>query len=215
MPANVSPAATTGAGSADPASPNSAGASAAPSVLGYWLVRVTGGSNSGHSALIWTGAASPHTQPNLSAATLSALGARRSDPFTFYYLGGDPKSLNSELYKALGALNVSVDQLPVLPSSGTPSQILGKTYIKALNFDVLAPIGTTPSGVDKATLPVANAATSVTGAISSLGSTDWQQLIIRALEALVGIAALMLGLQALTGTGTIGSPVAAVKRHVL
>lgn len=52
------------------------------------------------------------------------------------------------------------------------------------------------------------------GLAGLLGLTsDWQQILIRALEALAGIALLLLGLQALTGTGGQGSPAATVKRY--
>lgn len=52
------------------------------------------------------------------------------------------------------------------------------------------------------------------GLAGLLGLTDnWQQLLVRVLEALGGIALLLLGLQALTGTGAEGSPLATVKRY--
>lgn len=50
------------------------------------------------------------------------------------------------------------------------------------------------------------------GLAGLLGLTsDWQQLLVRALEALAGVALLLLGLQALTGTGSQGNPAAAVR----
>lgn len=53
------------------------------------------------------------------------------------------------------------------------------------------------------------------GLAGLLGLTDANQaLAVRALEGLVGVALVFLGLQALTGTGSQGSPVAAVKKVV-
>lgn len=53
------------------------------------------------------------------------------------------------------------------------------------------------------------------GLAGILGLTGgWQQLLVRALEALAGIALLLLGLQALTGTGSQGNPVKAARAVV-
>jgi hypothetical protein len=49
------------------------------------------------------------------------------------------------------------------------------------------------------------------GLADLLGATDIEAFVIRALEALVGIALIALGLQALTGTGSQGNPVQAVR----
>jgi hypothetical protein len=176
------------------------------SVNGYWLVNVTKGPHAGHSAVIWTGAASPSSQLNLSPAVLKALGASSSSQVASYYMGGDPKNISDELFKAIGKLNVSLDQVPILPSSGTPQQILGSDLIKPLNFDYLAPVGETSSQAYQATKPAADTFQNIINGLS-----DWQQLVVRALEALVGVALIFLGLQALTGTGSQGNPVQAVR----
>lgn len=49
-------------------------------------------------------------------------------------------------------------------------------------------------------------------ALSGLFS-EFADLLVRILEALVGVALLFLGLQALTGTGGQGQPIATVKRY--
>jgi len=49
-------------------------------------------------------------------------------------------------------------------------------------------------------------------ALSGLFS-GWADLLVRVLEALVGVALLFLGLQALTGTGGQGMPIQTVKRY--
>jgi len=49
-------------------------------------------------------------------------------------------------------------------------------------------------------------------ALSGLFS-GWADLLVRVLEALVGVALLFLGLQALTGTGGQGLPIQTVKRY--
>jgi hypothetical protein len=58
--------------------------------------------------------------------------------------------------------------------------------------------------------------TTPSGDVQSVGANlpslpDWEQLVIRALEGLVGVALIFLGLQALSGTGSQGNPVQAVR----
>lgn len=59
----------------------------------------------------------------------------------------------------------------------------------------------------------ASAASSVWSAVSGLFG-NFGALLVRVLEALVGVALLFLGLQALTGTGGQGQPIRTVKRYV-
>jgi hypothetical protein len=177
-------------------------------VTGYWLVNVNSGPHAGHSAVIWTSGTSPFSTPNLSTAVLQALGASSSGQIGSYYMGGDPKNLQSEFDRALGQLNLSIDQTPVFPSSGTPQQILGGGLLKPLNFDVLSPLGVSPSQEFQKTQPIGKA---VTGFLDGL--SDWQKLAVRALEALAGFALILLGLQAMTGTGGQGYPIRTVKRY--
>lgn len=51
--------------------------------------------------------------------------------------------------------------------------------------------------------------------LNALGGvlSGWADLLVRVLEALVGVALLFLGLQALTGTGGQGQPIKTVKRY--
>ncbi len=107
-----------------------------------------------------------------------------------------------------------------LPEPFNPS--LASTIIQdVLPLAVIAATipATTASGASTATGTGATGATTstalkaagagLTGALSI--SDSWQQLLVRALEALVGIALLLLGLQALTGTGAQGNPIRAAR----
>lgn len=186
-----------------------AGGPSGTSVLGYWLVHVKSGPHTGNSAVVWSAGASP-SQPDISPTVLKQIGATSQAQVSSYYMGGAPKNLQSEFLRALGALNVSVDTIPVFPSSGTPQQILGSDLIKGINFDLINPVGTSKSGEAQRTEGVGGALQAGSNAVSSVfGSLgDWEQFALRVLEGLVGVALLFLGLQALTGIGD-GTPAGA------
>jgi hypothetical protein len=128
----------------------------------------------------------------------------------YYWLGATEQQANDRLPTALNALGISTDQIP------TNLWQAFQSGLQNLNFDQLQPfhVGdpSSTSGYAQAVHGAGSAAQqAVTNPLGGLG--DIEQFAIRVLEVLVGIAALLLGAQALTGQGS-GNPIEATRRVV-
>jgi hypothetical protein len=88
----------------------------------------------------------------------------------------------------------------------------GSFFTGPISLEGAAAGGAATAGAGATVGEAATAGLAAGGLAGLLGaSSDMEKLLIRGLEALVGIALLILGLQALTGTGSQGNPVAAVR----
>jgi hypothetical protein len=156
-----------------------------PNQAAYWLVK---NKTTGHSLVSYG------TAPT-SAAIVKALGAKNAGELAPYGWTGN---FLQGLEAGMGKLELSIDTFPTgfKPNKGTD--------IMPLNFDLL-----TPAGVNKNAYQQATSAAG--GFIDNLVSSDWEKFAVRALGALAGIALILLGLQALTGTGD-GNPVTAARK---
>jgi hypothetical protein len=91
--------------------------------------------------------------------------------------------------------------------AGAPSQYNSSATGQTITNPWGLPLSVGPNGGIIGTLQqtTGTAQSAVVGILSGL--SDWQQLAVRALEALAGFALIILGLQALTGTGNQGKPI--------
>src|SRR5581483_97992 len=102
-------------------------------------------------------------------------------------------------------------------AGGLGAVVSGAVRAAAAGADAASTGGTTAgttatSGAVSGATSAAAKALAGAGLTGLLGVTDsWQQLAIRVLEGLAGIALLLLGLQALTGQGAQGNPIKAAK----
>lgn len=173
--------------------------SAAPAgVYGYWAVQ---DQKTGHVALFGKAASSsPSHTPVVPANVKKAMGAGPTDYFTAYYLGGDPKNLQTEVDKALNSsqIQASTDQIP------TDFTKLVQSGIQAINFDLLNPIGTNKNQYQQGLNQAAQGAYQATTQGAGVASGIWEWVTtpanwLRILKYIAGAVLIFFGLKELTG----------------
>jgi hypothetical protein len=137
--------------------------------------------------------------PSLSAVQSQLQSAGYSSGQISKILNAAPSEFQSIL-RQIGAA-------AVIPPLGSVAEGLGAGGTAATGAEGAAAGAGAGAG---SAISGASTAAKLAGLAGLLGATGNTALVIRALEGLVGVALLFLGLQALTGTGT-GNPVSAVK----
>lgn len=172
-------------------------------VLGYWLIK---DATTGHSAIVGKLESSSSFQtPLLSSSIYEQLGAGAGDQLQSYYLGGDPKKLQTEVERGLGALQISTDTIP------TSFQNLLHHGIQGVNFDLLAPTGANQNAYQQSTSSAGNTARQTTQTAASDASAianflgklaAWNAL--RILELVGGLLLAYLAVRQFAGIGKRG-----------
>jgi hypothetical protein len=133
--------------------------------------------------------------------------------YTLPNIMSNDATAGAALHAAFAWLGLTDSQKAVFMQSVDSGAIMQGNYFVAAP-KVQAPGTTLPGQGQKLSASEAAPAgiTSIPGLSGLLGLTgDWQKLLVRALEALAGMALLLLGLQALTGQGD-GNPVTLARK---